>query len=145
MQEFVETFLHYFTHGANSERVTENEEMFFGFLRLVKNIPNREEFGGNSAVFTLRAQMEGCAVYSAAQDKNRISKWINKKDAAGKLIWPRSQINEFDKEKNKGDLVDDSHLVFEYKEGDTILGGRFTAPRSNRFYFVHDPNGGSLK
>jgi len=42
-------------------------------------------------------------------------------------------------------LGDDSHMVFEYKEGDSILGGRFTAPRSNRFYFVHDPNGGSLK
>jgi ADP-dependent phosphofructokinase/glucokinase len=36
-------------------------------------------------------------------------------------------------------------LVFEYAEGDTILGGRFRAPRSNRFYFVHDPNGGKLR
>jgi ADP-dependent phosphofructokinase/glucokinase len=35
--------------------------------------------------------------------------------------------------------------VFEYAEGDTILGGRFKAPRSNRFYFVHDPNGGKIK
>ena len=33
----------------------------------------------------------------------------------------------------------DVHLVFEYNEGDTILG--FTAPRSNRFYFVDDPSG----
>lgn len=116
--EFVETFLHYFTHGANSERVTENEEMFFGFLKLVKNVPNREEFGGNSAVFTLRAQMEGCSVYSAAQDKHRISQWIQKKDAPGKLIWLKDQINKIDKVKNKNDLVEDSHLVFEYKEGD---------------------------
>jgi len=37
----------------------------------------------------------------------------------------------------------DVHLVFEYQEGDLILG--FTAPRSNRFYFVDDPNGSSLK
>jgi ADP-dependent phosphofructokinase/glucokinase len=37
----------------------------------------------------------------------------------------------------------DLHLVFEYKEGDVILGHR--APRSNRFYFVHDPNGASFK
>ena len=35
-------------------------------------------------------------------------------------------------------------MVFEYQEGDVILGGRFRAPRSNRFYFVHDPNGGKL-
>lgn len=39
----------------------------------------------------------------------------------------------------------DLHLVFEYAEGETILGGRYTAPRSNRFYFVHDPNGGIMK
>ena len=25
------------------------------------------------------------------------------------------------------------------------MGGRYTAPRSNRFYFVHDPNGGKLR
>ena len=36
-------------------------------------------------------------------------------------------------------------MVFEYAEGDSILGGRFVAPRSNRFYFVHDPNGGEFK
>lgn len=35
--------------------------------------------------------------------------------------------------------------MFEYNEGDTILDGRYVAPRSNRFYFVHDPNGGRLK
>jgi ADP-dependent phosphofructokinase/glucokinase len=36
-------------------------------------------------------------------------------------------------------------MVFEYREGDTMLGGRFTAPRSNRFYFVDDPNGGKME
>ena len=35
-------------------------------------------------------------------------------------------------------------MVFEYGEGESVLGGRYTAPRSNRFYFVHDPNGGNL-
>ena len=39
----------------------------------------------------------------------------------------------------------DVHLVFEYAEGDSILGGRWVAPRSNRFYFVHDPVGGKLQ
>jgi len=32
--------------------------------------------------------------------------------------------------------------VFEYTLGDEILG--YFAPRSNRFYFVHDPNGSLL-
>jgi hypothetical protein len=37
----------------------------------------------------------------------------------------------------------DLHMVLEYNEGDTIL--QFKAPRSNRFYFVHDPNGGNFQ
>ena len=37
----------------------------------------------------------------------------------------------------------DNHLVFEFREGDEIMGYR--APRSNRFYFVQDPNGESIK
>jgi ADP-dependent phosphofructokinase/glucokinase len=44
----------------------------------------------------------------------------------------------------KGQKID-IHLAIEYAEGDQLLGGRFTAPRSNRFYFVHDPNGGKLR
>ena len=49
-------------------------------------------------------------------------------------MWPETGISK------KADL----HLVFEYAEGESILGGRFVAPRSNRFYFVHDPNGGKI-
>jgi len=45
---------------------------------------------------------------------------------------------EVNKPKNQ-----DIHLVFEYKAGDKILG--YTAPRSNRFYFSHDPNGSVLE
>jgi hypothetical protein len=58
------------------------------------------------------------------------------------LKWPTEQIEGFALDrKQKWDL----HLVFEYAEGDSILQGRFVAPRSNRFYFVHDPNGGNFK
>ena len=35
-------------------------------------------------------------------------------------------------------------MVFEYGENECVLGGKYCAPRSNRFYFVHDPNGGNL-
>ena len=34
------------------------------------------------------------------------------------------------------------HLVLEYTKGDEILGE--VAPRSNRFYFSHDPNGSEI-
>ena len=33
--------------------------------------------------------------------------------------------------------------MFEFRQGDRILG--YEAPRSNRFYFVNDPNGASIK
>ena len=36
----------------------------------------------------------------------------------------------------------DIHLVFEYQKGDEILG--VVTPRSNRFFFSHDPNGSVL-
>ena len=37
----------------------------------------------------------------------------------------------------------DIHFVFEFRQGDEILGYR--APRDNRFYFVQDPNGAKMK
>ena len=58
------------------------------------------------------------------------------------LEWPKELINDIPEEM-KG--REDSHLVFEYAEGDEILNGRFKAPRSNRFYFVIDPNGGTME
>ena len=58
-------------------------------------------------------------------------------------MWPVEEIEAYARDTNSNKL--DLHLVFEYAEGDTFLDGRFRAPRSNRFYFVHDPNGGKLK
>lgn len=57
------------------------------------------------------------------------------------LEWPVDKINNLQSQAQHGE---DFHLVLEYSEGDTILGGKFTAPRSNRFYFVTDPNGGKM-
>jgi ADP-dependent phosphofructokinase/glucokinase len=91
--------------------------------------------------------MEGCNVFIASQTTNVVERDLALQDERSKyLLWPKDEINSFDEEnsekyKNKEDL----HMVFEYAEGDTILDGRFRAPRSNRFYFVHDPNGGKLK
>ena len=58
------------------------------------------------------------------------------------MLWPKNRIQQL---AEGGDDSVDHHLVFEYNEGDTILDGKYSAPRSNRFYFVHDPNGGRLK
>ena len=49
------------------------------------------------------------------------------------------EVTEDANKKSKQDF----HLVFEFRQGDEILG--YKAPRSNRFYFVHDPNGASIQ
>jgi hypothetical protein len=56
------------------------------------------------------------------------------------MKWPTEEIQKLlPEDYNKVD----KHFVLEYREGDEIHG--IKAPRSNRFYFVHDPNGGRLK
>lgn len=57
------------------------------------------------------------------------------------LDFNTEKLKEMD-EQPKG-LKDDIHMVFEYAKGNRILG--FEAPRSNRMYFVHDPNGGKFE
>ena len=85
-------------------------------------------------------------MYTAAQKSPVIESQLSitgELENNSNLIWPRQQLEEINNT-DKKDKVD-LHLVLEYAEGDSILGGRFTAPRSNRFYFVHDPNGGKMQ
>lgn len=69
LREFIETFAYQFMHGANSERVSKSRDLFYLFLDSLREseITRREEIGGHSAVWALRAQIEGCKVYAAAQ------------------------------------------------------------------------------
>lgn len=85
--------------------------------------------------------MEGCSVFVAAQPTE-----FNIKSLPNALNVQRSNL-DFPVEKlqamdEQSKLKDDIHMVFEYAKGDRILG--FEAPRSNRLYFVHDPNGGKI-
>lgn len=146
LREFAETFAYQFKHGANAERVCSSKELFDSILAELYNEDNklypRTDLGGHSAVWALRSQREGCKVYSAAQSYETVDKNLRKinKDL---VVWPEEEVKAF-VPKGKGDKID-IHMVLEYAEGDTILNGRFKAPRSNRFYFVHDPNGGKLR
>jgi len=83
---------------------------------------------------------EGCRVYTAAQPNNFNKKNLKWQGEATGLIHP-IDLMEVDDEVNMP-KNQDTHLVFEYKEGDKILG--YTAPRSNRFYYSYDPNGSTL-
>ena len=100
-----------------------------------------QEIGGHSAVWSIRSMIEGCRAYITPQPSNFNKKNLSNNGDTSKLIFPLDKMTveeDVNKPKNQ-----DSHLVFEYKKGDTILG--YTAPRSNRFYFVHDPNGSILE
>ena len=62
LREFIETFAYQFMHGANSERVSKSRDLFYLFLDTLRDssVSRREEIGGHSAVWALRAQIEGC-------------------------------------------------------------------------------------
>jgi hypothetical protein len=107
------------------------------FLSQLDNVSHRDELGGHSSVFAQRAQKEQCKVFIAAQASDFNKQTIPVENYSHHLLWPNLELS-------KGMEKDlDLHLVFEYNEGDVILGHR--APRSNRFYFVRDPNGASFK
>ena len=64
-------------HGANAERVSNSRDIFYLFLDTLKdhkNITRRDEIGGHSAVWAIRAQIEGCKVFTAAQSTPVIEK-----------------------------------------------------------------------
>ena len=120
-----------------------NKELFFDMLDILEGkngntpIPIREEIGGHSSVWVIRAQYENCGSYSAPYPSE-----FNKKnlvvDDSQKVILPYEHMQV----KEENPKLQDVHFVFEYVKGDKIL--EYEAPRSNRFYFVHDPNGASL-
>lgn len=130
--------MYQFQQGANAERVCGTKELFDFTSEAVEKLNPRKEIGGHSPVWVLRSQYEKCTVHHATY-QFEASKDIKYKD--GRFMkWPTDEIQKLlPEDYNKVD----KHFVLEYREGDEIHG--IKAPRSNRFYFVHDPNGGRLK
>lgn len=123
--------------------MSQSKDLFFLlFNRLTEaGIATHEEIGGHSAVWAKRAQIEGCDVFTAAQPTDFTTKNLPNASRSQRhhLIHPTGHLSQMqDTESKKEDI----HLVFEYVGGDEILG--FRAPRSNRLYFVFDPNGGKF-
>jgi len=144
LRSFTETFLHFFSNGSNAEFVSFQPDIFFLVADKLEdfNIKVNSEIGGHSAVWALRAQLENCKAYIAALPTQFNIKKLRLSDHRGEnLVFPHELIDApEDVNRHK---YQDRHFVLEYNKGDDILG--FKAPRSNRFYFVHDPNGASLK
>lgn len=148
LSSFVETFLYFFSKGSNAEFVSLDKDLFFMMIdRLYaenaegeRSIYVNEEIGGHASVWAIRAQFEKCKSYVTPYPSEFTVENLRRKEINGgeDLILPLEHISVTENATNKQDV----HLVFEYVKGDEILN--FVAPRSNRFYFVHDPNGASL-
>ena len=92
LRNFVETFVYYFSRGVNSEKTTDSLELFDYFMKTVDQIDHREEIGGHSAQWIHRAQIEGCKVYAAVQNDDKIAKQLELPNKKGRLIWPRKKV-----------------------------------------------------
>lgn len=144
LRTFTETFLFHFGYGVNGEYVSQSKELFYLIYdRLAEaGIEINEEIGGHSIVWAKRAQIEGCDAFIAAHPTEFTMRELPLKSAtqSAHLIHPVDRLTELNQDSSF--KKDDIHLVFEYVGGDEIFG--IKAPRSNRMYFVHDPNGGKF-
>ena len=95
-------------------------------------------------MWSIRAQYEDCTAFSTPWPSDFTMSHLQRDDLSDgqKLLVPLDLMGitpEHDVDRNS---KQDVHLVFEYRKGDEVLG--VVAPRSNRFYFVHDPNGSTM-
>lgn len=124
--DFMRSFMFYFSKGAAAERYTPNKELFKSIVAAAKKMPShRWELGGNAPVMGARFHLEGAKVLvaSAMSHKQR-SHLITGID-----------VTEFEPSE---DFVDDIHLILEYKTGDKF--GEHEAPRANRYIIHSDAN-----
>ena len=143
LEAFVETFLYFFSQGSNAELSALDKDLFFMFVDRLKEkkISTRFEIGCHSSFFALRAQVEGCRAFITPTPSEFLLRELVYKDGRD-LVMPLELIQQVLGDFDTSTEVD-THLVFEFRQGDRILGHE--APRSNRFYFVNDPNGASIK
>ena len=146
LKTFVETFLAHFEAGANAEFVSLSKDLFFLMHDLLidesNDIELNQEVGGHASVWAIRGQHEQCKAYVVPPPAEYFLKSLKREDLheGQHLILPVEHMSTQPSQIKEKKL--DKHLVFEYQKGDEILG--YVAPRSNRFYFVHDPNGASI-
>lgn len=89
-------------------------------------------------MWALRSQKESCKVFIAPVASEFTLQSLKYGDKHHEFL----QTPKIKDGESADATKQDIHLVFEYNEGDEILG--YTAPRSNRMYFVHDPNAGTF-
>lgn len=125
-EDFMKSFLFYFSKGAAAERYTTNKELFRSMVALAKNqSSHRWEIGGNAPVMGMRFHLEGAKVLIAAT--------MSRKQRSH--LVEGIEVTEFNP---SDDFVDDIHLILEYKTGDKF--GGIESPRANRYIIHNDAN-----
>lgn len=125
-EDFLRSFLYYFSRGAAAERYTPNKKMFLDLVQRAKNLAvHRWELGGNAPVMGMRFNSEGANVLIASQMSKKQLSHLNK----------NIHVTKFNP---SDDFVDDIHLILEYKTGDGFGGS--IAPRANRYIVHSDAN-----
>ncbi|CRK91088.1 CLUMA_CG004776, isoform A [Clunio marinus] len=125
-EDFMRSFMYYFSKGAAAERYTPNKELFRNIVAIAKkHSSHRWDLGGNAPVMGKRFHLEGAQVLIAStmsvKQRTHLDKGIDVVD-----FIPSE------------DFVDDIHLIFEYKTGDKF--GDHLAPRANRYIIHNDEN-----
>jgi ADP-dependent glucokinase len=125
-EDFMKSFMYYFSRGAAAERYTPNKKMFLNLVQRAKNLAfHRWELGGNAPVMGTRFFLEGANVLIASQMSKKQLSHLNQ----------NIHVTKFNP---SDDFVDDIHLIMEYKTGDVF--GETRAPRANRYIVHSDSN-----
>lgn len=125
-EDFMRSFMFYFSKGAAAERYTPNKIFFKNLVASAKKLEaHRWELGGNAPVMGTRFHLEGAQVLIASTMSEKQRSHL-----------PQGMdVTEFTA---NDDFIDDIHLIMEYKTGEKF--GELTAPRANRYIIHSDSN-----
>lgn len=130
-EDFLRSFMYYFSQGAAAERYTPNSALFKNLVQQAKKQQSaRWILGGNAPLMGTRFFLEGAEVLIGAtmSTKQRT------------LLMEGVELIDFEE---SDEFVDDIHLILEYKTGDKF--GEHIAPRANRYIIHHDVNNPMIK
>lgn len=118
-QDMLEALAYGFSTGRAAEfRVP--QELFVEVLTVLEKLESWRTLGGNGATMANRAAYEGCSTFLVAPVTSEMLEYF-----PSTMDFLSTFLEE-----------PDFHIILEYREGETW--GKYTAPRSNRFYMNHD-------
>ncbi|KAN0029848.1 hypothetical protein ACTA71_007985 [Dictyostelium dimigraforme] len=125
LDDFEQTFSHYFKSGSAAERMIQDEDTFNSILAAALQSNSKQFYtGGNAGIMANRLVADNCNVY--------LGGIIGKK--LKELLSPSVSIIGYQSE--HGEEFDEIHLIMEYNK--QSKWGTISPPRSNRFIISRD-------